>query len=112
MEQLIININDIIENRIENNIDNISKTVLVDLPVVSKTFTLDEFVEMQEECVKKESEKLKSKNFEVMSAVEDLIKIICLYPLDENVQPIAQDEIEKIEQYYHRLMYQALFKAT
>lgn len=48
LESLIINVNDIIENRIENNIDNISKTVLVDLPVSSMTFTLDEFVDMQQ----------------------------------------------------------------
>ena len=32
LEQLIININDIMENRIENNLKALSKTVLVDLP--------------------------------------------------------------------------------
>ena len=112
LEQLIINVNDIIQNRIENNIDNISKTVLVNLPVSSKTFTLDEFVEMQEECVKKESKKLKSKNFEVEAAVEDLIKIVCLYKLMENVTPISEDEIIKIQEYYGWLMYQALFRST
>ncbi len=32
LEQLIINVNDIIENRIENNLKNVSKVVLVDLP--------------------------------------------------------------------------------
>ena len=31
IEQLIININDIMENRIENNLKALSKTVLVDL---------------------------------------------------------------------------------
>jgi hypothetical protein len=35
--------------------------------------TLDEFVEMQEEWIREESEKLKSKNYEVEGAVEDLI---------------------------------------
>ena len=46
LEQLIININDIMENRIENNLKQLSKTVLVNLPQESSTYTLDEFVEM------------------------------------------------------------------
>lgn len=46
LEQLIININDIMENRIENNLKSLSKTVLVNLPQDAQTFTLDEFVEM------------------------------------------------------------------
>ena len=73
LEQLIININDIMENRIENNLKSLSKTVLVNLPQDAQTFTLDAFVEMQEEWIKEESEKLKSKNYEVEGAVEDLI---------------------------------------
>jgi dynein heavy chain len=32
LEQLIINVNDIIENRIENNLKTVSKVVLVHLP--------------------------------------------------------------------------------
>jgi dynein heavy chain len=46
LEQLIININDIMENRIENNLKQLSKTVLVNLPQESVTYTLDDFVEM------------------------------------------------------------------
>jgi dynein heavy chain len=70
---LIININDIMENRIENNLKTLSKTVLVNLPQDAQTFTLDDFVEMQEVWIREESQKLKSKNQEVESAVEDLI---------------------------------------
>ena len=61
------------ENRIENNLKSLSKTVLVNLPQDASTFTLDDFVEMQEEWIKHEAEKLKSKNYEVEGAVEDLI---------------------------------------
>jgi dynein heavy chain len=32
LDQLIININDIMDNRIQNNLDALSKTVLVNLP--------------------------------------------------------------------------------
>ena len=82
LEQLIININDIMENRIENNLKQLSKTVLVNLPQDTGAFSLDQFVEMQEEWIASESKKLKSKNYEVEGAVEDLIQTICSYQLD------------------------------
>ena len=41
LEQLIISINDIIENRVENNLKNISKISLVSLPHDNITFTLE-----------------------------------------------------------------------
>jgi dynein heavy chain len=93
LEQLIININDIMENRIENNLKALSKTVLVNLPQDAQTFTLEEFVEMQEEWIRGESEKLRSKNQEVEGAVEDLIQMICSYQLDQHVEPISSEEI-------------------
>jgi dynein heavy chain, axonemal len=112
LEQLIININDIMENRIENNLKALSKTVLVNLPQDARTFTLEEFVEMQEEWIKDESEKLKSKNQEVEGAVEDLIQMICSYQLDQHVEPISAEEIQKLSKYYNWSMYQALLHAT
>ena len=62
LEQLIININDIMENRIENNLKTLSKTVLVNLPQDAQTYTLDEFVEMQEEWIAVESKKFMVEN--------------------------------------------------
>ena len=112
LEQLIININDIMENRIENNLKSLSKTVLVNLPQDAQTFTLDEFVEMQSEWIAEESEKLKSKNYEVEGAVEDLIQTICSYQLDQHVEPISAEEIQKLSKYYNWSMYQALLHAT
>jgi len=112
LEQLIININDIMENRIENNLKALSKTVLVNLPIDSKTYTLDEFVEMQSEWIDTESKKLKSKNYEVEQAVEDLINTICSYSLDEHVEAICSEEIQKLSKYYSWSMYQALLHAT
>ena len=112
IEQLIININDIMENRIENNLKALSKTVLVDLPQEAHTFSLDEFVEMQEKWIKHESLKLKSKNIEVEGAVEDLIQTICSYNLDKHVEAISAEEIQNHSKYYNWSMYQALLHAT
>jgi dynein heavy chain, axonemal len=41
LEQLIINVNDIIENRIECNLKLVSRVVLVDLPENTNPLTLD-----------------------------------------------------------------------
>ena len=81
------------ENRIENNLKAISKKVLVDLPQEARTFSLEEFVQMQEDWIKTESMGLKSKNIEVEGAVEDLIQTICSYNLDKHVDPISAEEI-------------------
>lgn len=43
------------ENRIENNLKALSKTVLVNLPQEAQTYTLDDFVEMQESWIRDES---------------------------------------------------------
>lgn len=48
---------------------------------------------MQEEWIKVESLKLKSKNIEVEGAVEDLIQTICSYNLDKHVEAISAEEI-------------------
>jgi len=45
-EQLIININDVIENRIEKNLKDVTKVCLVQLPNLDKPLTLDAFVVM------------------------------------------------------------------
>jgi dynein heavy chain len=47
LEQLIISINDIIENRIENNLRAISRVCMVDLPENADAITLEEFVDLQ-----------------------------------------------------------------
>ena len=61
----------------KNNLKSLSKTVLVDLPAGSSTFSLAEFVDMQEDWIETASKKLRSKNFEVEGAVEDLLQTIC-----------------------------------
>jgi dynein heavy chain len=105
LDQLIININDIMENRIENNLKALSKTVLVDLPQDSSTFSLDEFVEMQEDWIESASKKLRSKNYEVEGAVEDLLQTICSYQLDPTVHPIPMEDIIRLSKYYNWSMY-------
>jgi len=112
LEQLIININDIIENRIENNLKNVSKIILVKLPPDQKPMGLDNFVTMQEEYIKTKTDHLVSKNIEVERAVDDLLQTIISYPLDRHVDPVVPEEAKRIKRYYFWYLYQALLTAT
>jgi dynein heavy chain, axonemal len=107
LEELVVNINDIIENRIEKNLKIVSRTLLVDLPD-SDSFTVEDFVKMQEKHIAKQSTLLQGKNLEIEFAVRDLIKTISSYKLDSHVEGIAEDEIVKLKKHYNHFMYQAL----
>jgi hypothetical protein len=50
LEELVNNINDIIENRIEKSLKIVSKTLLVDLPE-GHSFTVEDFVKIQEKHI-------------------------------------------------------------
>ena len=107
LEELVSNINDIIENRIEKNLKIVSKTLLVDLPEHS-SFTVSEFVDMQQNHIKIQSRLLQGKNTEIEHAVDDLIKKIEIYHLDSHVESVSDDEIGKLRKHYNHFMYQAL----
>lgn len=107
LEELVTNINDIIENRIEKNLRIVSKTLLVDLPD-AESFSVDDFVNMQKKHISKQSTLLQGKNLEIEHAVRDLIKTIESYKLDGHVESVAMDEINKLNKHYNHFMYQAL----
>ena len=71
LEDLVTKINDIGENRIQKNLKQISRTILVSLPD-GRTLALDEFVLMQEQSVKVATNLLAMKNVEIENAVNDL----------------------------------------
>ena len=111
LEQLIGNINDIIENRIEKNLKTVTKTLLVDLPV-DASFALDEFVSTQERHVRDQVLGMEAKNLEVETAVDNLIDLVTSYPLDSNLQRIGEDQIANVQAHYNRMMYTALLNST
>lgn len=97
--------NDIIENRIENNLKTVSKVVLVDLPQDTKPLSLDSFVLLQEKYINLKTNFLTSKNVEVERAVDDLVQTIMLYPLDTHVDPVLPEETKRIKRYYFWYFY-------
>jgi dynein heavy chain, axonemal len=111
LEELVIAINDIVENRIEKNLKFVSKAFLVDLPI-DKSFTLEEFVRCQQDHIKKQAVFLQSKNQEVETAVDDLLHVITSYPLDAHIEGVSHEEADRLRSHYNHFMYQALLHCS
>tara|TARA_B100000795_G_C22806619_1_gene445355 strand:- start:150 stop:14669 length:14520 start_codon:yes stop_codon:yes gene_type:complete len=111
LEELVININDLIENRIEKNLKTVSKSLLVSLPA-DEAFTLEDFVAMQEVYIARKAELLQGKNVQVENAVYDLIGLIKSYPLDPHISPVRQEDADRLISHYNHFMYQALLNCT
>jgi dynein heavy chain len=107
LSDLIDSINDIIENRIENMLKAVSKSLLVTVPP-AKTFHPEDFVITQEEFIDELSIKLQGYNMQIESAVEDLITIVMAYQLDPHVESVSPEDCDNLRKHYNHFMYQAL----
>ncbi len=127
-------VNDIIEHRIEKNLRIVSKTTLVCLPD-NASFSLEDFVIMQEEHIRTElevtyplaarpwpcsmlnprcgsawvmarvSQGLKAKNVEIETAVEDLISLATSLPLDSSIRHATEGDCDAFRLRYNTFMY-------
>jgi dynein heavy chain len=108
LEELITKINDIVENRIQKKLIEISKKLIVDMPD-DRSVALDEFVMMQETAVKTKTSALASKNMEIESAVDDLVRLVSLNSGESGgVSKNFQEELQKVHGHYNSLTYQAM----
>lgn len=108
LQELVSCINDIIENRIEKNLKIVSKTLLVDLPE-NTSFSVSEFVVMQQSHITMRSHLLQGKNLEIESAVNDLIHQIVSFPFESSqIECVPEKDIKKLRDHYNHFMYQSL----
>ena len=112
LEQLVFVLNDIIENRIENNLKMIGKIVLVKLPEDSNPMSLDDFVNTQQDYIEEKAEILISKNIEIERSVDDLLQAVINYKLDPSIPVINVKAAKLVKQYYFWYFYQALLNST
>jgi len=111
-EELMYKINEMVDVRVEKNLRDISKTMLVDISAQS-TFTLDQFVTMQEKVTKRKIQMIDAKNLEVERATTDLIELVRNYPLEDTcLDPAYDDHALKLVSHYQRLMYLAILNST
>ncbi|KAL7543927.1 hypothetical protein ACHAXR_013293, partial [Thalassiosira sp. AJA248-18] len=107
LQELVRCINDIIENRVENNLKIVSKTLLVDLPEDS-SFTVSDFVVMQQSHISGQSRLLQGKNMEIENAVTDLIQQIATFQFESQNDGVPEKDISKLRDHYNHFMYRAL----
>jgi dynein heavy chain len=112
LDQLVLTVNDLIENRIEANLKMVSRVLLVELPSEKELVLLDEFVQRQELHVRNMSALLLAKSSEIETAVNDLLGYIVAYPLDSHVRGVSEAEIIKLKAHYNGRVYESLFEAT
>jgi len=112
LEQLILTVNDLMENRVDANLKVVSNVLLVNLPDDNELVSLDEFVEMQERHVEHTTNFLVAKSLEIENAVNDMLAIMVAFDFDPHVQGITESEIIKVKAQYNYFLYQALLNAT
>ena len=107
LEELVCNINDVIENRVEKNLKTVSQTLLLELPE-DAAFTLDDFVSLQQDSITKRVSFLQGKNLEVENAVEDLLSLIVGYPLDPHIAAVKEEDILRLREHYNHFFFSSL----
>jgi dynein heavy chain len=112
LDQLVMTVNDLMENRIEANLKLVSNVLLVNLPDEQELVSLDEFVDMQERHVRATTDFLVAKSLEIENAVNDMLGIMVAFEFDPHVPAVTESEIIKVKAHYNWSMYQALLNAT
>ncbi|CDI82587.1 hypothetical protein EAH_00029220 [Eimeria acervulina] len=113
LDLLVVTVNDIVENRIENNIKSLGGTLLVDLPAPGEVISLNRFVEMQEHHVAKSAELLNARSLEIENAVRDLLEVISKQASEQKSVPAGfMEEADKIKSQYEWNLYKAILLAT
>jgi dynein heavy chain len=111
-EELLNKIAEIVDVRVEKNLRAISKMTLVDISA-EETFTLDQFVNMQEKVTKRQIQMMDTKNLEVERACNDLIDLVQNYPLEDTPQDgHFEQHAQHFKDHYQKLMYLAILNAT
>eukprot|EP00392_Amoebophrya_sp_AT5.2_P015403 g15605.t1 len=129
LEQLVLTVNDIMENRVDASLKAVARLLLVSLPSEGETVTLDDFIDIQEKHVREVMKGpagkwanagptievttfLHAKSLEIEDSVDDLLVQIVGFPIDSHVRGVSESEIIKVKAHYNWSMYQALLNAT
>ena len=107
LEALVRNVNDIVTHRIEAALAAVARTSLVALPSYS-AFTLDDFVAVQQEHVRRQTLDLRSKNTEIERAVRDVIDLVATFPVDAHIATATKADMLLLVEHYSHIMLQTL----
>lgn len=110
-ENLIVKINDIVQSRILKNLKIISDTPQVNLPQ-EESFSLEDFVNMQEKHIKSLANELNNKNIEIEKAVDDVIHTCKNFDTSEIISDtLMTDEERHLKKHFEGLMQKSIAHA-
>eukprot|EP00756_Hemistasia_phaeocysticola_P037127 Hpha_TRINITY_DN16680_c2_g13::TRINITY_DN16680_c2_g13_i1::g.182388::m.182388/K10408/DNAH; dynein heavy chain, axonemal len=115
LDVVVSQVNNIVHNRIQSNLKFISSTLLVNLPE-NQSFSLEQFVSLQEKHIKGQSELMDIKNCEVEKAAEDVILTIIAGQKGASGKPPDRSEYEHeattLKAHFNNLMFKAILTTT
>ncbi|PNH08753.1 Dynein gamma chain, flagellar outer arm [Tetrabaena socialis] len=111
LEELVRKVVDLVENRVECNLNAIMDTMLVELPA-DRSFTYEEFVTTQARFQKKQAEQLGIRNEEVRRAIEDLLTLVRNYPRENVDHVLDEKEVSLFVRHFSKNMYNAIMVCT
>jgi len=85
--------------------------LLVNLPE-NASFSLSDFVNMQQSHIRTRSSLLQGKNIEIKHAVDDLVQKLTSYRLEGSVDSVPEKDISKLHKHYNHFMYQSLLHSA
>lgn len=110
LDNLVSKVNEIIANRIQNNLKAIASTLLVNL--FDEHFTLSQFVIIQEKSIRQQCEVMNIKNREIENAVEDVISIIQSSVGKSLDGARSRESVITLKSHFNRLMFKAILTCT
>lgn len=128
LETLLSSSQDILKNRVERRLKEVSRAVLVHLPSTALSSTIDSsggkgkrssrisletFLSANDEHASLVASRLQAKSEEIEAAVEDLLNSAAIYPLSHpSIARATQAERDEIRSHYQRFFVSALFSAV
>jgi dynein heavy chain len=109
LDAVVNKVNDIVTNRIQANLKMVSSTLLVKLQ--DDHFSLEQFVSVQEQHIRKQSQLMDVKNQEIQTAVNDVINTI-LANQDPKRSEVPTAHIAKLRERFNKLMFNSILTTT
>ena len=108
LDVVVSQVNNIVENRIYSNLKTISSALLVNLPD-NQSFSLEQFVSLQEKYIKQQSDVMEIKNREIEKAADDVISTILSGTASTKDW---KDEVSALKAHFSMLMFKAILTTT
>ena len=93
-----------LSNRVEKNLDMISRMLLINLPA-DQSFSYEEFVTMQSKFIAKQGVAMAVRNQEVWRTVQELVHLIRTAPRENPAVTMDKEAIANFNDHFYLRMY-------